>query len=238
MRGLNIVVEGPDGAGKSTLVDSLMNELKGKRKIVLARHPGSTPVGTELRKLIKNRLDLEIDPYTIQVMMAADYCSFIATELEPNIQTGKIVLSDRSNLVSGLVYGLSSGLDPKRIEVLQETMLALNPEPMHLIVLTASPDDLRDRQHHDVVVRDGVRQEVECRFEKKGDEFRKKVCELYRYIGVKSQSESGFVSKRLDRYVAHREDNTLSIWPIRASTTADEVLARALCVVEKIAGLF
>jgi dTMP kinase len=233
MKGFNIVVEGPDGAGKSTLINGLLRKLAVTQPcgVISTRHPGSTQVGLELRTLIKHRPDLHIDSYTIQAMMAADLCSFITEILKPNIDAGKIVLSDRSNLVSGMVYGLSSGLNIEHIKVFQDVALALNPEPMHLIVLTGSMDCFRSRRHHDI---DEKGKETECRFEKENDRFHERVCNFYKKIAFFNNEDivDRFIWERLRKFVAQRQ--TLSVWPIQASVSSDEVLASALCAVERI----
>ncbi len=54
-KGLYIVLEGPDGSGKTTQTNELENHLKTDQyKITRVREPGSTKLGDEIRKFLLN----------------------------------------------------------------------------------------------------------------------------------------------------------------------------------------
>lgn len=177
---LNIVCEGADGSGKSTLVANLSEHLtRFKIKNIVCRHPGSTKVGQEIRNLVKHREDITISRYTEQVLMAADLCMFIESILRPSTEDNTMVISDRSNLISGMIYGLAGGLSWDQVQAVQDLAMTLNPPQMVLIILHGNHEVFKKRQHHDVVIDKGEAKVVECKFEKRGNEFHKKVIELY-----------------------------------------------------------
>lgn len=168
---MHIVIEGPDGAGKSTVVQSIADTLGCNR----AAHPGATDFGQEIRALVKNKVDIAMSKYTEQILMAADYYEFIHQILLPALEEGETVLSDRSNLISGMIYGLAGDMTREQVKIAQQIVIAYAAPMMHMIVLTSDYDNLKNRQHHDL--KDG--KEVECKFENRGDDYKRRVCELY-----------------------------------------------------------
>lgn len=125
--GLYIIFEGNDGAGKTTTMSAVANSLISmfphlRDDIILTHHPGSTPLGKHIRKLVKNseifdvpncdqKDKIMIDDLSRQVLYMVDTISFIKSILEPSLLKNKIVLADRSSFVSALVYGLADGLN-------------------------------------------------------------------------------------------------------------------------------
>lgn len=103
-----IILEGIDGSGKSTLHKNLAKALKTytNRPIIAVRHPGSTAVGREIRKILKDN-DLHIDGLTYQLLMSAETSAFV-NEYKDNKDA--IIISDRSNLISCLAYGIADGV--------------------------------------------------------------------------------------------------------------------------------
>lgn len=108
MKPLNIVLEGPDYTGKSTLISKIDNYLKSKgQECVVTGHPGSTPVGQTLRGIIKDP-SIKIDKHTRAILLAADNYEFQVQHALPSI--GKWLLSDRSNFISSMAYQLADGI--------------------------------------------------------------------------------------------------------------------------------
>lgn len=227
------VIEGPDGAGKTTLIEGISRGLDSlKVKHIRTRHPGGTAAGEEIRKLVKNKTDVSMQRYTEQVLIAADYCEFIEAVLKPVLADGQVCISDRSNLVSGMVYGLAGGVEREQIEAFQNISLALGFPRFRLFVLTASMEGLLERRHVDKVeTKEGVK-EAKCRFESRGDEFHKKVCDYYRLLTDPDISwESCFFHKRLPLFVQERPGHPLSIHKLDALKSPDDILNRALSVI-------
>ncbi len=106
-KGLYIVVEGPDGVGKTTAVDKLYELLSASgRRVIRTRHPGQTETGAAIRQICRSN---KMSPLSEQLLMMADHIEFLS-KLRIDIDSGAIVLADRCNLISGLAYGLANGL--------------------------------------------------------------------------------------------------------------------------------
>lgn len=103
MKGKLIIIEGLDGAGKSTHISLLQKQFKEKGyKTYLTREPGGTVVGEEIRKILKSDIKMSIS--TQAYLFAA-----ARNENNPNIleliNKGYIVFLDRSFLTSYVYQG-------------------------------------------------------------------------------------------------------------------------------------
>jgi dTMP kinase len=127
MPGILIVVEGIDGAGKSSLVQLLGKRLATTHDpIVTTKEPGGTALGLELRTLLQHQ-PIPITPRAECLLFAADRAQHFADVVIPALRDGAIVLSDRMG-DSALAYqGYGRGHDLSIIKT-------LNTWTMHGIV--------------------------------------------------------------------------------------------------------
>ncbi|QTJ40915.1 dTMP kinase [Dolosigranulum pigrum] len=95
--GLFITVEGPDGAGKSTLIQGLKERLEARtaREVILTREPGGSPLAEVIREVLLDNQYGEMDGRTEALLMAASRRQHIVDTILPALEAGKIVLSDR-----------------------------------------------------------------------------------------------------------------------------------------------
>lgn len=108
--GVSITVEGSDYSGKSTLTSSLRQYFVDLGyDCELYAHPGATPIGKEIRKLVKYSTD-KIGANAEALLFAADNAAFIEQILRPKLISGYIVINDRNNITSSMVYQRVSGL--------------------------------------------------------------------------------------------------------------------------------
>jgi dTMP kinase len=104
-----IVLEGPDCSGKSTSAQKLVEYLKSKGKeAIYTRHPGATPLGKELRRIIENP-ELSVDGLTRGLLFATDNCAYISSVLRPALENDVWVISDRNNFISSIAYQIADG---------------------------------------------------------------------------------------------------------------------------------
>jgi dTMP kinase len=153
-QGLYIVFEGMDYSGKSTLAHMVREELRNmKFDCVLTQHPGATPLGKHLRKLIKtpelfdepSSDPIEIDNMSVQMMMMVDHGCFVKTKLIPHLVKGGIMLADRSNYISCIVYGVAEGL--KLTSVNKLLGLVQSPAPDRVFIISNRWETIVERMN-------------------------------------------------------------------------------------------
>lgn len=104
MKGLFIVMEGPDGSGKTTQINLLEQYLKeAGYECLITREPGGTVIGEEVRELILNPEYKEMSPVTEMLLYAASRAQLVHEVIGPTLEAGKIVISDRF-VDSSIVY--------------------------------------------------------------------------------------------------------------------------------------
>jgi len=117
-RGLFIVFEGLDGAGKSTQADLLLAELGRSGQAALGvREPGGTPLGDRLREILLGREDrLQLEPESELLLYQASRCQLVRQVIRPALARGQTVVSGRYVLSSLAYQGYGRGLALELIE--------------------------------------------------------------------------------------------------------------------------
>lgn len=99
-----ITFEGGEGAGKSTAIKRIVERLSSNGyEIVLTREPGGTPIAEEIRNVILDRKNTNMDPRTEALLYAASRRQHLVEKVIPALKEGKLVLCDRF-LDSSLAY--------------------------------------------------------------------------------------------------------------------------------------
>ena len=94
-RGRLIVLEGAEGAGKTTQIKLLAERLSTVGVPCLAvREPGGTPVGDDIREILLHP-EQEITAATEALLFMASRAELVAREILPSIVEGLVVLVDR-----------------------------------------------------------------------------------------------------------------------------------------------
>jgi dTMP kinase len=106
-RGRLIALEGIDGCGKSTQARALAQALGA----TLTFEPGATPVGARLRELLLAPEAPPPSPRAEALLMAADRAEHVARVLEPALEAGEWVVSDRYAASTIAYQGYGQGLD-------------------------------------------------------------------------------------------------------------------------------
>lgn len=88
-----ITIEGVDGAGKTTHVKTLVEQLRAAGyNVVHTREPGGTPLGEDLREMA---LRAPMTPITETMLMFASRNEHLEQVIRPALAEGKVVVCDR-----------------------------------------------------------------------------------------------------------------------------------------------
>ncbi|PBI78423.1 MULTISPECIES: dTMP kinase [Rahnella] len=121
-----IVIEGLEGAGKTTAHDVVVNALRehGVEDIVFTREPGGTPLAEKLRDLFKRGVDGEKPTVKAEVLMLyAARVQLVETVILPALARGAWVVGDRHDLSSQAYQGGGRGIDASLMSSLRDTVL-------------------------------------------------------------------------------------------------------------------
>lgn len=119
--GFFITFEGVEGAGKSTQCRLLADALTARgREVLVTREPGGTPLGEELRALVKHfQGPGGIVPEAELLMFCAARAQIVRQTLLPLLNRGGVVICDRFADSTTVYQGLARGLDLAVIRTLQ-----------------------------------------------------------------------------------------------------------------------
>lgn len=92
-----ITLEGPDGAGKSSVIQQMAERLKalGYTKVMMTREPGGNAIAEQIRKVILDVKSTMMDERTEALLYAAARRQHLVEKVLPALQDGYIVLCDR-----------------------------------------------------------------------------------------------------------------------------------------------
>ena len=121
MKGKFIVLEGPDGSGKSTMAKKIGQYFSEKgNEIEFTREPGGTDISEKIRELILDRNNTAMNYRTEALLYAAARAQLVFEKIIPWLEEGKIVISERF-VYSSLVYqGLGRGLGIEEIKKIND----------------------------------------------------------------------------------------------------------------------
>ena len=124
-----ISFEGTEGVGKTTLINSLNQYLLQKGcATVLTREPGGTPLAEQIRGLLLNQHDEEVNEDCELLLLFAARAQHIQQVIQPALQHNKWVLSDRFVDASFAYQGGGRGLSQHKITLLQQQFVPLMPQ--------------------------------------------------------------------------------------------------------------
>jgi dTMP kinase len=118
-QGCFITLEGPEGAGKSTLARALQAELARRGiAVVLTREPGGTPLAERLRELLLQRGGEQINPAAETLLMFAARAVHLDNLIRPALARGDWVLCDRFTDATHAYQGAGRGVSRALIDSL------------------------------------------------------------------------------------------------------------------------
>lgn len=144
-RGFFIVLEGPEGAGKTTLARALAARMREDGDDPLAvREPGGTPVAEVLRHELLDA-DRVLRPEAELLYVVTARADLVARVILPALESGRTVMSDRYDLSTIAYQGAGRGLPLDHVRWVNRAATG-GLEPDLTLVLDIDPDEGRARQ--------------------------------------------------------------------------------------------
>ncbi len=189
MKGLFIVLEGPDGSGKSTMAKMIAQYYQDAgREIVFTREPGGTKISEQIRDIILDNRNIEMSHMTEALLYAASRAQLVSEFIKPNLEKGKVVISERY-VYSSIVYqGIARNLGIQKVKELNDFAIdGLKPDLV--LFFDINPEKALNRK---------LAQGNGDRLENEKLDFHKRVYEGYREI---SKIYSEIISINADKSV-------------------------------------
>ncbi|CAH0311665.1 dTMP kinase [Peribacillus sp. NPDC101481] len=195
-RGIFITMEGPEGAGKTTITQMLGKALQQEGyQVLLTREPGGVPISEQIREVILNKDNTAMDARTEALLYAAARRQHLVEVVIPELERGGIVLCDRF-IDSSLAYqGHARGLDIEEVYNINKFAIG-DMMPDATLFFDIDPEEGLRR------IQSNGEREVN-RLDLEALDFHKKVCEGYQFI----------INRWKDRFII-----------VDAGRTIDEVL--------------
>jgi dTMP kinase len=110
--GLFITFEGPEGSGKSTQIRLLAAYLRRQgQDVVFTREPGGTGIGDQVRDVLHDLGNIEMDPHAEVLLYSASRAQLVAQIVKPALDRGRTVLCDRYADSTYAYQGYGHGLN-------------------------------------------------------------------------------------------------------------------------------
>ncbi len=173
-QGLLITFEGPEGSGKTTLINAIASHLaaKGEEPLIL-REPGGTDIGERIRNILLDRASEGMCPETELLLMVASRAQLVREKIRIGLQAGMIILCDRFADASVAYQGFGRGLGEKQVHALNKLALG-EVEPDLTFLCLLPPEEGQKRLHR----------ETTDRLDRETAEFHQRVYEGYQAMAV------------------------------------------------------
>ena len=171
MTGKFITIEGGEGAGKSTALETIVDTIQQRGyPVVTTREPGGTPLAERLREILLDKNNSEIHHNTELLLMFAARAQHLEELIKPALTKGQWVVCDRFTDATYAYQGGGRGIAQERIAQLEAWVQGeLQPDLTLLLDLPVSQG----------LQRAGQRSEPD-RFESQQQDFFDRVRACYR----------------------------------------------------------
>jgi len=176
--GLFITFEGSEGCGKSTQVQRLAARLeRAGVPVLVTREPGGTAIGEKIRDLLQFAPEsFAMTPQTEVLLFEASRSQLVRETIQPALEKGTIVISDRFFDSTTVYQGVARKLSPEIVETLNTFAIA-SARPNLTFILDVDVATARAR-----MLRRVRPVAVLVRMEQEPDEFYERVCAGYREL--------------------------------------------------------
>ena len=164
-----VSLEGGEGAGKTTAINAIRECLRRHgHEVVLTREPGGTPLAERIRGLVlKPDAEIAAEPLSAEaelLLVFAARAQHVRQVIQPALQRGAYVLSDRFTDSSYAYQGGGRGLDPAFIAELERRVVGI--QPGLTLLLDLGVPQARDRTRGRDLVPDRIEREHDAFFER------------------------------------------------------------------------
>ncbi|MDP5291846.1 dTMP kinase [Oceanimonas sp. CHS3-5] len=119
-----IVIEGLEGAGKSTVQRHVVSWLEARgHKVMTTREPGGTPLAEKMRALVKEVHEEQLTVEAELLLMYAARVQLVKNRIQPALRDGIWVVGDRHDLSSRAYQGGGRGIDADLISQIKQAVL-------------------------------------------------------------------------------------------------------------------
>jgi dTMP kinase len=171
-----LVLEGPEGGGKTSQTKALAARLTGAGyPTVFTREPGGTQLGTSIRDIVLPATDVSISARSEVLLYCASRAQLIEEVIAPALAQDQVVVSDRFGYSTIAYQGYGRGLNVASVsEVVRFATGGLEPD---LCILLDLPPRIGLERKHGLLLSGSV--EEWNRFEQEEIAFHQRVREGY-----------------------------------------------------------
>lgn len=137
---LFITFEGPEGAGKTTILKMIKEQLKQDGfDVIVTREPGGSEISEQIRQVILNKDNTLMDSWTEVLLYIAARQQHLVEKILPEKKNNKIIISDRFSDSTLAYQGYARNLDINKVNVIQ-TMIFENYQPDLTVLFDIKPE--------------------------------------------------------------------------------------------------
>lgn len=204
-RGIFITFEGMDGSGKTTQMHRLAARLRSMGRTVLeTAEPGGPPVAQKIRRILLDSANQELGAVTEILLYFASRAQNVDQWINPALERGEIVLSDRFTDSSLVYQGCGRGLGADTVAALERIACrGLKPDLTLLVDVDAEASLARAR------ARNAAEPHCETRMDDQSLDFHRKVYHAYHALAEAEPERVKLVEGRADIDTIERQ-----VWSI------------------------
>ena len=144
--GLFVVLEGPDGSGKSLQAKLLVESLRERGlRVIHSREPGGTVMGEQVRHIVNDPAPTPRGPKADVMLYTAARAQHVDEVIAPALDRGEVVVCDRYYTSTMAYQGYGSGMDLELLRRIQ-TWATDGLDPDLVVLLDVSPQTGLDRR--------------------------------------------------------------------------------------------
>lgn len=203
MQGKLITIEGLDGAGKTTVIKNVLKRLTNHSELefVYTREPGGNQIAEQIREVILNQKNSNMDAVTETLLYAAARRQHLIEDIKPMLEQGKIVICDRFVDSSIAYQGVGRGVGYGKVKQINDLIIDEIKPDLTLYFEIEPEVGLKRISDHRI-------DEVN-RLDKEEVNFYKKVAQGYRQL-IKNNPER-FEIINADQSILDTEDDVIVV---------------------------